>query len=278
MLEYRRRIELVRSPNQPRENLSMGSIMHLCADDFWNGKDAMQRLLDIEQEVIALVEGPLSKEWVDIFRYLRSMVGHYKNWLESGITMQEKVIASEKIMSVAWGEILGYDVVLTGKLDRLVQDLFTDTYGIGDLKTTQSFRRGMTHHFQLLTYALMLLVLEGITVERLFTEQVKKVLGTGTAKPPFVERIEMFVNDEMIENQRRYIDARLRDMVPLVQQWDALPEEEAMKLPGFYPNPTGDCSWDCEFLPICAQMDDGSDYEYTIETIYRRKPSEDTYL
>jgi hypothetical protein len=37
-----------------------------------------------------------------------------------------------------------------------------------------------------------------------------------------------------------------------------------------YPNPTKDCSWDCPFKVPCLLMDDGSDYEYMIESEYEQ--------
>lgn len=36
-----------------------------------------------------------------------------------------------------------------------------------------------------------------------------------------------------------------------------------------YPNPTRDCSWDCPFRTPCIMMDDGADWEDTIDIMYR---------
>jgi hypothetical protein len=33
-----------------------------------------------------------------------------------------------------------------------------------------------------------------------------------------------------------------------------------------YPNPTRDCNWDCPFKDACSAMDDGSDYQYMLES------------
>ncbi len=277
MLEYRTGIEMNRTSNEPKKNLSEGSIFHVAVDRYWtDGIDPIKTVVEIEQEIIAGTEGALSEEWVKSFKLLRAMTSGYKHWVESGITMGEKVLSSEEAIEVPFGHFNGYDVILTGKVDRLVQDRFTNQLTLIDLKTTASFARGMTHHFQLLTYALMY-AKHGVKVDRLMTEQCKKVLRTGTAKPPFYERIEMYVNDDMLAAHERNLRAQLTDMTELVKLYSDGPLTYAVDTGEFYPNPTKDCSWDCEFLPICVQMDDGSDYEYTIETIYRRKPSEDTY-
>jgi len=37
-----------------------------------------------------------------------------------------------------------------------------------------------------------------------------------------------------------------------------------------YPNPTRDCNWDCPFSPISQAMDDGSDFDYLLETEFMR--------
>lgn len=42
-----------------------------------------------------------------------------------------------------------------------------------------------------------------------------------------------------------------------------------------YPNPTRDCSWDCDFRTACLSMDDGSDWEYEIETGTMDRDQED---
>lgn len=43
-----------------------------------------------------------------------------------------------------------------------------------------------------------------------------------------------------------------------------------------YPNPTRDCSWDCDFRMACLNMDDGSDWEYEIEANTVNREDEDT--
>src|SRR5687767_11436043 len=96
MLEYRRKLQYARSTNQPTPNLAMGSIMHKAVELFWSEqKDPVKTILGIEQEVISKVEGGLSAEWVEIFRYLRVMMAGYKEWVKNGDTMGEKVVAVE---------------------------------------------------------------------------------------------------------------------------------------------------------------------------------------
>lgn len=37
-----------------------------------------------------------------------------------------------------------------------------------------------------------------------------------------------------------------------------------------YPNPTRDCRWDCPFKDPCIGMDDGSDYQFMLDTSYEK--------
>lgn len=285
LLTYRMNMQLARDPNSPTPNLSMGSIFHKAVELYWTEHvHPAQTVAKIQQDVIFATTGPLSEEWVKIFQKLTAMSNHYVAWVEEGNTMHEKVLFVEKAVECKYGTFNGYDVVLTGKLDRLVLDTFTDQKMLIDLKSTAQFMRGLTHHFQLLTYSVMLKRESNIKIERIVTEQVKKVLGTSTAKPPFVDRVEMFVNDEMIAAHERVLQRILQDMTALVAEYDeehALytgeDEHPSLYNPSFYPNPTSDCSWECDFLPVCCQMDDGSDFGYTLERSYRIRPKEDEF-
>jgi hypothetical protein len=44
-----------------------------------------------------------------------------------------------------------------------------------------------------------------------------------------------------------------------------------------YPNPTRDCIWDCSFRSVCLAMDDGSDYQYMLESEFVTRNEEDPW-
>jgi hypothetical protein len=285
-LTYRLNQELARDPNEPKPKLALGSIFHKAVEEFWTHQTPLaQTVSKLEQDVIFATTGGLSEDWAKTFKMLDAMAGHYTRWVETGETMSEKVLAVELPMEVRFGTFNGYEVILTGKVDRWTVDTFTDQNLLIDLKTCVAFQSGMTHHFQLLTYALMMRMAHKVKIDRLITEQCKKVLGTSTAKPPFVQRIEMFVNDEMLNRHKLHLEKIIGDMTVLIAEYDAeqalyTGEDENPSLynPNFYPNPTSDCSWECEFIPVCCQMDDGSDFGYTLERSYRIRPTEDSIL
>ena len=41
-----------------------------------------------------------------------------------------------------------------------------------------------------------------------------------------------------------------------------------------YPNPTRDCAWDCNYLPVCLAEDDGGDPQYLLTHDYKKKGGE----
>jgi hypothetical protein len=38
-----------------------------------------------------------------------------------------------------------------------------------------------------------------------------------------------------------------------------------------YPNPTKDCAWDCDFRSVCMAMEDGSDPEYLLSSLFKQR-------
>ena len=38
-----------------------------------------------------------------------------------------------------------------------------------------------------------------------------------------------------------------------------------------YPNPTKDCNWDCDFRSVCMAMEDGSDPEYLLSSLFKKR-------
>lgn len=256
-MSYLRGLEVDRTG--PTPNLSLGSVFHRAHEAFWAGGDPLEEVKRCEEEIAELEEG-LSHEWLDTFTLARAMVRHYEKWLAEGHTMNEQVVRVEHEME--WEFRPG--VFITGKLDRLAHDTLLGENVLIDLKTCKSFMRALTHARQLKTYA-VLLRREGISVSRLATEQVRKVLGTGTAKPPFVDRIEMFVDDDVLDRHESDMEAVLDEMLELRARY------EVGDTRSLYPNPTGDCSWDCQFLPLCVGKDNGDNLDYMIRTTYRKK-------
>jgi hypothetical protein len=72
----------------------------------------------------------------------------------------------------------------------------------------------------------------------------------------FVRREVIYRNEVFAANEEGYIFNEIDDMI-----------DPNLRL---YPNPTRDCTWDCDFRSVCLAMNDGSDYEYMLESEYQR--------
>ena len=58
------------------------------------------------------------------------------------------------------------------------------------------------------------------------------------------------------------------------EQVEALAEEYHNPDIAIYPNPTSDCSWDCDYATICDIMQDKGDYTPVLEEFYtKEKPT-----
>jgi hypothetical protein len=44
-----------------------------------------------------------------------------------------------------------------------------------------------------------------------------------------------------------------------------------------YPNPTRDCMWDCSFRSVCLAMDDGSDWQFILNSEFAVRNEEDPW-
>lgn len=73
------------------------------------------------------------------------------------------------------------------------------------------------------------------------------------------DRADKLISREFVERNRHQIDSELAKIQAEVMEM--LDPNLAL-----YPNPTRDCSWDCDFKVACLSLDDGSDWNYEIET------------
>jgi hypothetical protein len=268
--DYLESIEKVRDPNQPHPYFSLGTLIHSGIEAYWTGGNPAKVVQDAQNAVIDAANQnlqPLSKEWVDVFKYGNAMMSGYPNWAESGEFQNIKVTGCEQEMEWHVGVINGIDVTITGTVDRLEEDRITGWKGVGDIKSTQSFLRANAHLFQLLTYGILVEETLGWLPDYVVTEQIKKVLRTGAAKPPYYLRVEPYVNEPMFARHREHLVEIVHDMTSLLLRYNMVGVEST----GLYPNRTKECEYDCPYMPICTGLDDGSNYQNIILTNYKKK-------
>ncbi len=108
------------------------------------------------------------------------------------------------------------------------------------------------------------------TTHSLYRETLKALYGDVQRAPGDNVKFLNTLLEGETENADRFIR---RDYIARNEQQSAsesvkiLLECEDMLNPNLplYPNPTKDCSWDCQFKSPCVSLDDGSDFEYELD-------------
>jgi PD-(D/E)XK nuclease superfamily len=95
----------------------------------------------------------------------------------------------------------------------------------------------------------------------------------GTVPPQYVNHLNYLSSQETAEGDmfiKRSLVRRNQHAIAMEEQ-KILAEVSEMILPSLplYPNPIRDCFWDCSFRDPCLAMDDGSDYQYLVNTMYQ---------
>lgn len=238
----------------------LGVLVHACIDAYDNNL-SWNAVLEAER-LRAHIEGWYSAEWEkDVFSYARIMMEGYIQWLEeTGADAGEELVFSEKQLIVPMGRVLGEDVVLTGRIDKVKRDRMTGEIIVVDVKTVQSLDQvgaQLQVDDQGLNYLILLQAAENIPVRRFRHDMLRKVKRTGTAKPPFYGRHEVAYNEQQLDAAWIHTCVVVEQMVKCLQR---LEESDRYHHITVYPNPTKDCTWDCDFLPVCPMMDDGADW------------------
>lgn len=213
----------------------------------------------------------------------RIMVEGYVQWLiETGADADYRVLGSEQV--IYWDteipnihadeehpNVPGHPVRIIGKIDTQLERVSDglrvqlDHKSAADIKTIQKLLHGNP---QSLTY-LMLEWLNTPEGERrsdaILWNMLKKVKRTASAKPPFYDRVEVRYNIHELESHKREMLAVARDIIQIKEALDAGANyhDVAPK------NWKAECSWDCDYLPICPLFDDGSRVEDAISGLYQ---------
>lgn len=272
MLEYMMDggYETARDPGAPAKGgRDVGSIVDLAYETYYRGGDPLVAIDAYKQSTMEeLGGGPLSDEWEKSFKLSRIMIEGYIEWLaETGIDAAEETVAVKLQLEGYIGAIRGDEVYVTGELDRLVRDTLTGELIIDDCKTVDQMQdlRWLAMGDQLLTYNILTRMHTGEAVHRGRHTQLRKVLRSARATPPFYDRTEFPYNDTQVNNHWTHMVAVLDKMVECAQAIERDPELHHVYA---YPNPTKDCTWRCDFLAICPMMDDGGYWRNSLGDLY----------
>lgn len=260
--------------------LPLGTRIHNALEEFYttgeNPVDAYERLQKIDNQKFLETNESHFEDNVKKFNSEadlgRIMLEGYMEWLaETNADSDIEVIGAEQKLSI---RLHGFDerVELMGKTDLKVKRRSSGAHALLDHKSAASFSSYYeTSHMseQLMLYVL----LEKSdpengdpNVDGGIYNLLKKVKRSGTAKPPFYERMDVRFNNKTLESFWIRTLGTVRDIMELRDRLDAGEDHRFYA----YPSPTKDCTWKCPFFQVCPMFDDGSSAEAMLEEFYEQ--------
>lgn len=216
----------------------------------------------------------------------RAMVEGYVQWLEeTGADSDLRIIASETPLVVGLDIPMSEhhemrEVELIGLLDtrayRTTDDarLFIDHKTVGSLTAPVMT---LPQNEQMLHYHLLETLSDPDFEERCdgaLYNMLRRVKRSAKAKPPFYDRIEVRHNPYELESYRRRLVTTTRNVLETIDSLD----RGAHHLDIVYPSPTPNCTWDCDFFPVCNMLDDGSSgANDMLDALYKKNDPRDRY-
>lgn len=283
-LTYYRELRLKRPEvTGPR---AIGTRVHLALSAYYaeppqNAWDVFDASIEVDRAKIAEDPEKLEALNKDI-ELCRIMLEGYFEWLEdTGIDDGLDVVGNEEVVEAPFATILGTPVVLVGKLDLRIKREGDKLRLFEDHKTVQGFDQlTATLHIdeQLLQYQLLeyLQFMNRGTGEYAVGgvfNMLRKVKRTAAAKPPFYSRVEVRHNMNDMESYWMRVYGEATAILELRAKLDAGDDPRQVA----YPSPRRDCSWDCDFLPVCPMFDDGSAAEEMLGEYYEKHDPHNHY-
>jgi hypothetical protein len=193
-------------------------------------------------------------------RLAQVMVAGYIEWLETEAEDHgRKTIAVEERYETYIGTYHGVQVWVTTQIDHLVEDENGDLI-IDDHKTVDQFA-GMAEvldiDFQGMTYDFAIYKNTGRYPKKFEHNQLRRVLRTGTAKPPFYKRHPVEFNAQQRERHVWALEGLAEEVVRKALSVEGLDSTSREVNTLFRPLPTKDCRWRCDFLKtarVCPMM------------------------
>ena len=187
------------------------------------------------------------------------MIEGYVEWAER--TDDFDVIDSELSYYMPMLDGLGREFTFVCKLDLLTES--TEGIRVRDFKTAKDFRARETVHLdsQFRRYPLIVRLAHPDWAKDVVGSEwvgLRKIIPSNRSKPPYFDRVPIDLTAEEYAST---------EMELLVEVTDILSVEEELNHKGsnhrahIYPNPTMNCSWDCDFFKngMCVFWRSGGD-------------------
>lgn len=270
-LSYYRKLRLKPQYQKPNA-LSQGISFHDLMDVHYQGGDWREIVVEQERRIKELetegtIDAAKAKKYLGQIELAAIMVEGYEEWIEeSGEDAGLEIIGSEVRMEAPLAVVEGVQVNALGKYDLLVKR--HGLLGFMDHKSAQTidaWKIRLMNREQFRWYAALLSLLGSEEAPtKAWLNVAKKVKRTARATPPFYERLEVPINGYQIANVQIRAKAMSGEMIRAHRALDNGVSHHEIA----YPNPTGNCSWDCEFSQVCPMFDDGSRVEAFLSDWY----------
>jgi len=248
----------------------VGTQVHLGVEAINKGLEplpVMDAAKKAHQELTAALGLPWSKEWEEVYVLSRIMVAGYVDWLaETAANAGEETVGVEIPFEVVMPlPILGDRVIITGRVDHLIRDTFTNELIVEDTKTVD----GLDAAVEMLqiddqgrNYCILASASLGEHVNRFRHNMLRKVKRTAKAVPPFYGRHAVRYSEVQLNNSWRHLYRTVEDIVAQLQAV----EQDRDRHHDWPPVPSKDCSWRCDFKHICPVMDTDHDWHGAVTT------------
>lgn len=286
---YYRQLGLKRSEREVSGPRSLGTRVHIALEAMYtkegNPLDTLKELYDYEADQLR-EQGRFQEEIDAVYKeydLAHAMVSGYVEWVEeTGIDEGIELIAAEDVVEVD-SHIPG--IKLRGKMDQRVlrksdgAKLFRDFKTVGDLTNPpKTLPLDEQMKFYMLLEYIQSLGENGTepqwrTDGGLYT-MLRKVKRTATAKPPFYDQVEVHHNIETIRNMWVRVAKVIEELYDARTALDAGADPQYIA----YPKPSRDCTWKCDFFPVCSMVDDGSNLEGALEQYYEVRDPNERYI
>lgn len=256
-LEYYRKFK---APEKDTGPLALGSNVHTALATYYapggNKGLALGVLSAIYEEAREKQNGLTNQDLEKEAKLARIMVEGYFEWLEeTGADSDLEILEAEAEIEHQTA-VLGTPVRLVGKRDAIAVRRDTGISTLIDHKTCQSLTDPALDLNEQSRMYLLLQRLNGSTVLQNCTwNLLRKVLRTGTAKPPFYAREDIYVSEDELRRFWIRVHGIIRDILNVRSALDS----GESHLSVCYPRPSRDCSWKCQFRSICPMMDSEGD-------------------
>lgn len=292
-LVYYRELRMKQRYAKPTGAANLGTIVHIAlAALYAEGRNPVDVLNEEYARVIAFWSSPeaddpsAADKIVELKKEQdlgKAMLEGYSQWIaESGADEGLEVVATETVIEAPLRDIPG--VILRGKLDQRVirktdnARLFLDHKTVGNLTDPP---RILPMDQQMKFYHL-LEKLDSLDktggepqwrTDGALYNMLRKVKRTATAKPPFYDRLEVHHNEQTLKTTWVQVTSVVEALVRARQNLD-LGSDHHYIAP---PRASRDCTWKCEFFPICPMFDDGSNIDGLIEEYYEHGDPHERY-